>query len=212
MEGFKFPLHMSNNHLIGFVSLPGLGNEVRIANLSGSCRVKVKSLHHKLCLTELSLLQFHDPAEFINIFMRKRLVGGSRCGRHGTSCSSTTCGTGSRQSQERRQSAPQCFAELGPESFVHFPLSLPPSEEQELDPGCAVEEDPEEENAPPQLSLPRSEGQECPDRLLNPLRKTFRRDVFDTFHKLLRIDLFPMDLLVYGQSGLAHGRRRTNDL
>ena len=49
-------------------------------------------------------------------------------------------------------------------------------------------------------------------RHLNPLRKTFLRDLFDTFHKLLRRNLFLIDLLVNGQSGLAHGRRRIKDL
>ena len=78
MEGIKFPLHSSNSHLIRFVSMPGLGNEVRIASLRG-----YKSLHHKLRLTELGLLQFHDPAKFIKFFMRKRLIGGSRRVRNG---------------------------------------------------------------------------------------------------------------------------------
>ena len=55
LEGINFPRHISNNRPIGFVSLPGLGNEVRIASLSGYCRAKLKSLNYKYSLTETSL-------------------------------------------------------------------------------------------------------------------------------------------------------------
>ena len=86
MAGIKFPLNISNNHLIGFVSLPHLGNEVRIASLPGYCRVKVKSLHHELRLTELSLLQLHDPAKFImfcsSVPFLRRLCTQDLNGRH----------------------------------------------------------------------------------------------------------------------------------
>ena len=50
-------------HLVGFISLPGLGNDFRIENLTGCCRVKLKSLNHKFCLTEMSLFQGQDLAK-----------------------------------------------------------------------------------------------------------------------------------------------------
>ena len=72
------------------------------------------------------------------------------------------------------------------------------------------------------------------DQLLNPLRKTFLMDLLETFHKLLlelrdghvynvfngallralktpwiRRDMFLINLLEYGRSGLVHGRKKT---
>ena len=64
----EFPVAFSNYDLIGFVSLPGIGDEVRIASLSGYCRVKLKSLNRKFSLTEISLFQGQDLASFIKLF------------------------------------------------------------------------------------------------------------------------------------------------
>ena len=79
LEGINFPYHISNQNLVGLISLLRIGKEVRIASLSRYCRVKLKSLNRKFSLTEISLLQGQHLAGFIKFYMRKRRIGGGRC-------------------------------------------------------------------------------------------------------------------------------------
>ena len=94
LEGIIFPCHISNNSLVKFISLPGLGNEVRIVSLSRYCCVKLKSLITSSAWrrSACNILKASPNFSWRNV---ASMVAGV-CVTE-TNCSSTVCGIGASE-------------------------------------------------------------------------------------------------------------------